>query len=84
MYLQGPDVLHKFTPIEAVLAVHLLEVQHPKPSTAAAAGGATAGEQGPAMFDPPLGELVARLMWFKTSVGLCHQCLVLKAVTAAC
>jgi hypothetical protein len=54
--LQGPDVLHDFTPVEAVLAVHLLEVKHAKPSTAAAAAGAAAGEQGPSMFDPPLGK----------------------------
>jgi hypothetical protein len=56
--LQGPDVLHKYAHIEAVLAVHLLDVKHAKPSTAAAAAGAAAGEQGRAMFDPPLGEFV--------------------------
>jgi hypothetical protein len=55
--LQGVDVLHKFGPVEAVLAVHLLEVSRPKASTAAAAaGGIGGGSSGVAMFDPPLGE----------------------------
>jgi hypothetical protein len=55
--LQGVDVLHKFSPVEATLAVHLLEVSRPKASTAAAAAGGTGGgSSGVAMFDPPLGE----------------------------
>jgi hypothetical protein len=60
--LEGLDVLHKFTPVPATLAVQLLDVGAPKRCTAAAAAGGSGGAgSGGSIFDPPLGELLWHL-----------------------